>query len=102
MFKDIIKDKDKDKDKNKDKNEDNCECKDKCEYEDEDKCEKNIHGKSYNSDKVIAWSKWEEKEYKYFQEKLKEKIENPLNWEADAWIKIAKERNNKNNKENEK
>lgn len=65
------------------------------------KDEKKIHSENYNSEKVIAWSKWDSTKYKNFQEKIKETIkkpqkekeENPLDWEADAWIKIAKKRN---------
>ena len=54
---------------------------------------KNIPGK-YNSEKVVPWSKWTDKEYFDFQQTLSSK-QPPLNWEHKAWIKIAKKRREK-------
>ena len=46
--------------------------------------------------KVIAWSQWEYKEYERFQEALRGHPmlggKMPLEWEASAWIEIAKKR----------
>ncbi|MDD6483619.1 MAG: hypothetical protein PUF72_03470 [Clostridiales bacterium] len=56
--------------------------------------------KSYNSDKVIPWSKWDFESYKKFQSSLREYVskkdppEIPLEWEAKAWITHAPKRTN--------
>lgn len=54
----------------------------------------------FSSDKVKAWSKWDDKNnYEPFQTELMDKIkkvdENPLDWESETWIKIAKSRKEK-------
>lgn len=52
---------------------------------------------SYN-DKVLPWSKWEEKHYRDFADKLRETVmemegnESPLDWEGPAWIAVAQKR----------
>lgn len=56
------------------------------------------HNYKYNEDKVVRWSKWDEKQYNAFQEELKDYLEKsvpaktPLDWEAHAWIEIAKKK----------
>lgn len=54
---------------------------------------KNIPGK-YNSEKVVPWSKWTDKEYFKFQKTLSSN-QPPLDWEHKAWIEIAKKRREK-------
>lgn len=49
----------------------------------------------FSSDKVVPWSKWNEKQYKNFQVNLRKKLlnnEDPIMWEEKTWIKIAKKR----------
>lgn len=49
----------------------------------------------FSSDKVVPWSKWNEKQYKNFQENLRKNLlnkEDPIMWEEKTWIKIAKKR----------
>lgn len=50
----------------------------------------------YSSEKVIPWSRWNQCQYTYFQKKLREKLTNekpnPIEWEGQAWIEIAKAR----------
>ena len=53
----------------------------------------------YSSSNNLPWSKWNEDDYKRFQDSLKEKIqenlkegETILDWEGKIWIEIAKER----------
>lgn len=52
-----------------------------------------IPGK-YNSEKVVPWSKWADKEYFKFQKTLS-RNQPPLDWEHKAWIEIAKKRREK-------
>lgn len=54
---------------------------------------------AYNSEKVVAWSKWknENSEYHEFQNTLndllnKEDKLTPIDWEGPAWITVAKKR----------
>lgn len=65
------------------------------------KCKNGSRGK-YNSDKVEAWSTWDndkyEKNYIKLQNYLRnnKKIDNnPIDWEGPAWIEIAKKRSGK-------
>ena len=52
--------------------------------------------KGYYSDKVLAWSKYENYEpYRELQSTLKKKLEdceekNPLDWEGPVWIKVSR------------
>lgn len=45
----------------------------------------------------LAWSKYEEENYKTLQKNIKEKFINettfPLDWENEAWIKVAQDKN---------
>ena len=54
---------------------------------------KKIPGK-YNSEKVVPWSKWTDKEYFKFQKTLSSN-QPPLDWEHKAWIEIAMKRREK-------
>lgn len=55
-----------------------------------------------NEDKSYPWSKekWSKisvyEDYWEYQEKIKKKFSSPIDWEGNAWLKIAKERNKKN------
>lgn len=52
----------------------------------------------YSSEKVIPWSKWDDKTYDVFYGELSEsdKINEPLiDWEGPAWIEISKKRKGK-------
>ncbi|WP_294953418.1 hypothetical protein [uncultured Eubacterium sp.] len=52
----------------------------------------------YSSEKVTPWSKWDDTEYKEFQEhlpKIFKDHQTPLDWEHKAWIEIAKKRREK-------
>lgn len=52
----------------------------------------------YSSEKVTPWSKWNDTEYKKFQEhlpKIFKDHQTPLDWEHKAWIEIAKKRREK-------
>lgn len=60
-------------------------------------CKDGSRGK-YTSEKVSAWSTWDNYESKYmkFQKGLRNMIDgNPIDWEGPAWIEIAKERSDK-------
>ena len=47
----------------------------------------------YSPDKVKSWSKWNEGDYLKFREQLRLILEEtPIEWEAEAWINIAKQR----------
>lgn len=47
-----------------------------------------------------VWSKWNDEEYKEFQESLSDALggESPMKWEEKAWIEIAKEERDQENK----
>lgn len=69
-----------------------------------EKLSKNGKHRTYNSENVVAWSKWNnnDQEYDDFQNSLKDYLSEknepaPIAWEGPAWIKVAKERK-KNNK----
>lgn len=60
-------------------------------------CKNGSRGK-YTSEKVEAWSTWDNYEeiYMKFQNGLRNMIDgNPIDWEGPAWIEIAKKRNDK-------
>lgn len=51
----------------------------------------------FNSNKVVPWSKWNEKQYIDFQKNLRGKLktqQKPIEWEEKTWIEIAKQRAN--------
>ena len=56
---------------------------------------------AYSSEKVAAWSKWEDKSYDNFQKTLQKNAkkvlgnQSQLEWEGSAWIKAAKKRKEK-------
>ena len=48
-----------------------------------------------NADKVVAWSQWDDAEYKKTQKEIKKAAKEegyscPIEWECDAWIETAK------------
>lgn len=47
------------------------------------------------AENVEAWSTWHENEYNKFQKTLDFKNKHPLDWENEAWIKVAKQRRGK-------
>ena len=64
----------------------------------------------YDSVKVKAWSKWDDREiqdtnkneYQLFQESLRNALDEvPIDWEGPAWIEQAKKRKRKTDKEKE-
>lgn len=57
-------------------------------------------GYKYASEKVEPWSKWNKEQYDEFRKSLNEKMQfaedrPPLEWENEAWLKVAKERRGK-------
>lgn len=52
-------------------------------------------GYKYASEKVEPWSKWNKKQYDAFRESLDFVGRWPLEWENEAWIKVAKQRRGK-------
>lgn len=65
---------------------------------------KNDEGK-YSESNSLPWSKWEECHYTKFQKELRKKIapKPVIEWEAGAWIKVAKNRtSNDQNKKQDK
>ena len=56
-----------------------------------------IKSGQFNSNKVVPWSKWNEKQYIDFQKNLRGKLktqQKPIEWEEKTWIEIAKQRAN--------
>ena len=48
----------------------------------------------FNDQIVCSWSKWGEDQYRDFQKKLREKLEEePFTWEGKTWLEIARKRN---------
>lgn len=52
-------------------------------------------GYKYASEKVEPWSKWNKVQYDEFRKSLNFEGRCPLEWENEAWLKVAKERRGK-------